>query len=127
MIFVTDRTEVPQTFYNISDLNRVESNVQTLSDLLNTAGYINSVDTKDTWSVTEFFNVEDDVRYIGNIDNLIDVFYTTAPQLPDSVRRMNYVGANNIEKNLESIYTLINNMIDNYKYAGTFESGEDIL
>ena len=125
MIFVTDRKS--GSYYNISDLNRVESNVKTLSDLLNTAGYINTVDTKSNWNVTEFFNVNDDVRYIGNINELIDVFYTTAEYMPDTLFKMDYKDANAIEENLESINTLLENMIAMYKQYGTFSFGENFL
>jgi len=125
LIFVTDRKS--GSYYNISDLNRVESNVKTLSDLLNTAGYINTVDTKSNWNVTEFFNVNDDVRYIGNINELIDVFYTTAEYMPDTLFKMDYKDANAIEENLESINTLLENMIAMYKQYGTFSFGENFL
>jgi hypothetical protein len=35
-----------------------------------------------------------------------------------------YVDANRYEQNLELLYSILNDILNNYKYSGTFTSGE---
>lgn len=124
MIFITNRKA--GSFYNISDINRVEGNTKTISDRLNLAGYVNVVDTKNNWDTLEFFNIEDGKRYLCNINTLIGVYYVDATTLPNDMSKIDYVDANVIEENLESINDLIDKMILSYRQSGTFKAGQNI-
>ncbi len=125
MIFVTDR--IAGAKYNISDLNRVESNTQEIADNLEAVGYILNLGTvKTDWLTTDFFKDSDDPRYLGNIQILIDTIRSEAPSLPINMVQLDYVDANNIEKNLESVNDIFNNIVKEFKYSGETFAGEDI-
>lgn len=111
MIFVTDRTESPRTYYNYTDLNRVEGNVFLISELLIQYGHYIDLEIKDDWSTVDFPKATEMIRYIGNVNVVKDAYHSLAPVPPINMNNLNYVGANNIEKTLESVYDILNESI----------------
>lgn len=109
MIFVTDRINTAK--YNYDDLNRVESNSLEISQLLSQYGYGNVLTVKTDWSISDFPKVTPMQRYIDNVNDLKDSFFSLAPNPPTNMNNINYVGANNIEKTQESVYNLINETV----------------
>lgn len=116
--------------YNYTDYNRVESAVAYLANLLTQNGYITTVTTKTTWGMGGDSNEPWDTemsRYLNNILYIAAQFYNpnTLPTIPDDI--LQFQNANAIEEFLTQIEIYIQNMIDNYRYCGTFYAGEDIL
>ena len=95
--------------YNTSDLNRVENKARYLSDLLNERGYTNSIITK-TWTTSDIFSSVEVTRYLNNLTTLKNVYpFGTMPSVP--AQWLDYNGANDIEKILVNIETILDNMI----------------
>lgn len=112
--------------YNATDLNRVEAAVQTLAAELNAAGYTVEI-------VPQSFAESDTIRltqwrqYLANIQALRDAYYTLdeTGELPGAEDRLDYIGANNIEKILADIDLLIGWMKSSYRRCGTFTAGNN--
>ena len=65
--------------------------------------------------------------YLDNVQRLRDAYYTLSEtgQLPDAEDRLEYIGANNIEKVLADIDLLIGWMKSSYRRCGTFQAGNN--
>ena len=65
--------------------------------------------------------------YLDNVQRLRDAYYTLAEtgQLPDAEDRLDYIGANTIEKILADIDLLIGCMKSSYRRCGTFRAGNN--
>ena len=112
--------------YNYIDLNRVEEWCKYLSDLLNSYGYVNLIDEKTDWNVNDIQTIEQMERYLKNVKILMETFIlkNDTPKLPDTINKLTYSQANDIEKILYDINELIDKMEAIFRYSGTFYSGE---
>lgn len=113
--------------YNVSDLNRVEYKVRELTDLLMIYGYSIPNTTKTTWEQSDFLREADAVRYLGNVERLIEGFYTlpTTPDLPLNMVNLTYAGANAIEKILHDISEIISSLEQIFIKSGVSNSGQE--
>ena len=114
--------------YNAADMNRFAAAVSTLSGLLNEAGYKNEI------SAQSFADGEDSTdekysTYLANVQILRDAISVraTTPELPAADAKLDYAGANNIEKILADLDELLGWMMHSRKYCGTFSAGQTIL
>lgn len=114
--------------YDAIDMNRVAAAVSTLSGLLNAAGYKNEV------SAQNFVEGEDSTDekysvYLANVQTLRDAIAVRAstPELPAADAKLDFIGANNIEKILADLDELLGWMTYSQKYCGTFAAGQTIL
>lgn len=114
--------------YDAIDMNRVAAAVSTLSGLLNAAGYKNEV------SAQNFVEGEDSTDekysvYLANVQTLRDAIAVrvSTPELPAADAKLDYIGANNIEKILADLDELFGWMTYSRKYCGTFAAGQTIL
>ena len=112
--------------YNCTDLNRVGHNLDFLSDVLNGYGYLVSVNPKTDWQNGDIPRASDMTQYLADLNAIKDKFYGTTP-LPESMNKINYTDANNIEKLLEEIETYINRMVAGFRKCGTFKSGQGVI
>lgn len=112
--------------YNISDLNRVESAVKYISDLLNSYGYSNIVDTK-TWADGDFFTPTHIARYLNNLDILKNAYFVDPkiPATPTSYKSIQQ--ANDIEKILSNIEKIIIGMEQSFIHCGVSICGQNRL
>lgn len=112
--------------YNYIDLNRVEEWCKYLSDLLNSYGYGNLISVKTDWNVKDIQTIEQMARYLNNIKILMETFVlkNDTPQLPESIDKLTFQKANDIEKILFDINELIEKMEAIFRYSGTFYSSE---
>ncbi len=110
--------------YTYTDLNRVESAMLTISNLLNECGYKNQITTKTNWGANDFFTSGDMQRWEFNLETLKSIFtvYVNTPLTPNSFRP--YTNANDIEKILYDINELIAKMKQNWRYANDLYAGE---
>lgn len=122
---ITDRGN-KETYYNASDLNRVEAATRTIAKILSDAGYPVTISTRTNWNVTDFPYDTEMQRYLSNIQLCMDQFVKVpGVTLPESMYALNYVGANNIEKILQGLDNLIFQMQSIYLHSGTFAAGTD--
>lgn len=129
---ITDRTSEDVTrkakkgYYNESDLNRVGSAMAYIRDKFNDNGYDVEISPKTTWKVEDIPSESDMVLYLGCLGTLKDVLTLPedTPEAPETMDKLTYVGANNIEKILLAIDEAINRSIAFLYYSGDIYSGE---
>ena len=107
---------------NVSDINRIESNIEYLGKQLVDHGYHTSVFTK-SWRNDDLPNEGDVARILENVRGLVNSYYThpVAPSIPNTL--LNYEDVNAVEKNLFLIKELLDCMVGSYRMCGTFQSG----
>ena len=110
---------------NVSDINRIEGNINYLSGKLNELGYVNTTYIK-SWNRLGLPNQQDINRITNNIKELITAFcqHPSAPNVPDKM--VDYNDINAIEKNLDLIKELIEYMINSFNVSGALQSGQSI-
>ena len=79
------------------------------------------------WRESDIIRLSQWRQYLANVQALRDAYYTLAEtgQLPDAEDRLDYAGANNIEKVLADIDMLIGWMKSSYRRCGTFQAGNN--
>ena len=92
-----------------------------------TAGAEISVLEDREWRESDIVRLSQWRQYLANVQALRDAYYTLAEtgQLPDAVDRLDYIGANTIEKVLADIDLLIGWMKSSYRRCGTFRAGNN--
>lgn len=115
--------EAAKGAYNYTDLNRVETAVGELAEMLGL-----SLVTKIDWTLWDIPTTSDMDRYLSNIVAIRDSCPGEAefPILPSSMNSLTYESANNIEKVLMQVYQ---NVISNEHdcILGKFVLGVDRL
>lgn len=114
--------------YNATDMNRVAEVVTEIAAELNSAGYTVTVNPR-TYAGTDIIRRSDFAAYLANVQTLRDAIAVRAstPELPAADAKLDFVGANNIEKILADLDELIGWMKYSQKYCGTFAAGQTIL
>ena len=121
---ITDRGS--GTFYNASDLNRVGDAVRYLAKRFTDYGYAVAVSPKADWSESDTPTASQMETYRLNIANLraaIAIMAST-PETPETMRALDYVKANDIERILQDLDTLITNMEQAWFFSGDLYAGE---
>ena len=79
------------------------------------------------WRETDIVRLSQWRQYLANVQALRDAYYTLAEtgQLRGVEDRLDYIGANNIEKILADIDLLIGWMKSSYRRCGTFRAGNN--
>ena len=79
------------------------------------------------WRESDIVRLSQWRQYLANVQALRDAYYTLAEtgQLPGAEDRLDYAGANTIEKVLADIDLLIGWMKSSYRRCGTFQSGNN--
>lgn len=123
--------------YNFTDLNRVEQAVKTLAAALTSAGYpveiapvLKGSKAEDReWQEGDVLYRPQWTTYLDNVQKLRDAYYTLAEtgELPAPEDKLNYQGANTIEKILADIDLLIDCMKASYRRCGTFRAGNNAV
>lgn len=116
--------EAAKGAYNYTDLNRVESAVAEIAPSLG----LNLV-TKTDWGLWDTPFKADMDRYLGNVVAIRDACPgdVTFPTLPDSMSRLDYRGANNIERVLEIAYKYVSSMVIGNAILGEAVLGNMVL
>lgn len=140
--------------YNALDLNRVENAISFLSNQLRelpkdikehakvVGVYWEEIynvpydpelyyySTKIDWALTDFFDYDNQKRYLGNIKHIVTSFSYESDDVPDSFDEFDFNSANNAEKilfrlneDIESMRKEKKRLIDNTKSAW-YQSGE---
>jgi chaperonin GroEL (HSP60 family) len=112
--------------YNYKDLNRVEMAVSYLKDYLGSYGYVADIGPLRTWTEKDVPTVSDMQRYLDNvriIRSVLTVFPST-PQVPESMENFTFTKANQLEKILQDVESLVKNMVAASIQAGEIYGGE---
>lgn len=129
---ITDRTRadvVNQTdkgFYNASDLNRVGAAVQYVAGRFAAQGYAVAVSPKTDWLASDIPTASDLETYrqnIATLRGLIAVMKST-PETPETMRFLDYIKANDIERILLDLDTLLTNAALAWYQSGEIYAGE---
>lgn len=122
---ITDRPNA-DTYYNYTDLNRVEAAAAEVADLLTAEGYYITITVKTDWARGDLPYKSQMDRYIGNLHYIERQFAPVeGAELPETMAKLDYMGANNIEKFLAGIPPMVEEMIANYRQCNGFECGEE--
>ena len=136
MEFITDRTKADvlqgtaKGFYGAEDLNRVESAVKELVELVKPFGINKQIETKTDWDFPEVFSAdkwptkEQMARYINNV-HIICGAVDMAAGLPNTMERLTWDGANQIEIALQNAYKRVRKTIENIRYSGEIFAEEE--
>ena len=96
--------------YTHKDLNRVEKAVKELSERMTMLGYTHpKLVIKTDWTYTDTFWRDDYERYLGNLAALVNSIsvYEDTPDVPSVKDKLNYALANEIEKILVDLSTIL--------------------
>ena len=113
--------------YNISDLNRVEEAFEYLRDKMNNSyGFNLAIPTKTNWTNTDNVIHSDMERYRQNVAKIRDAIAMPVgtPQTPASMNKLTAKEANDIEKILQAVEVLLDNISAAWFYSGEIYSGE---
>lgn len=124
---VTDRTSqdvatrTQKGFYNVSDVTRVNSYIEYLSDVLD----LNL--TVKNFSLGEILTREDFDDILDNVNTIRAAWYVSheTPATPIAVN-WDYTKANNLEKILYSLDEFYQSVSIDKIYSGTFRAGNQI-
>lgn len=120
---ITDRTG---GYYNATDLNRVGSAMKWVRDRLVEYGYICDISPKIDYAMQDIPIVTQMAQYLSDLETLREAFsvFTTTPAVPEDMDDLTVDEANNIEKILRDLDTLITYMVAAFVYSGEVYSGE---
>lgn len=113
--------------YTHNDLLRVETTVENLAVQLRKLGYVVPKMTKRfDWTYKETITKEELDRYFSNIETLRSVrgVFSSTPKTPSTQGRFDYSKANDIERILYDISTIIEKQEKSWCYMGEIISGE---
>ena len=111
--------------FNYTDLNRIENKQDELKNLFNDMGYWNTPIKNKVWGEKDIFNVDEFQRIIDNTNVLRQAFfvYKETPNTPPV--SYHYKDINALEKILNDLDVMINDVKSHYRECGTFECGEE--
>ena len=115
--------------YHKGDLNRVGVALNYLRDRLAEANYITyqtDFTAKTNWTITSIPTADELTYYLKCVSNVREAMaqFESTPPAPIDTGALNIEEANNIEKILIDVETLINNMLAARLYCGDVYAGE---
>ena len=132
LTLITDRTaedvanKTEKGFYNASDLNRVGAAVQYVAERFAAHGYTVAVSPKTDWLTSDIPTASELETYrqnIATLRGLIAVMKST-PETPETMRFLDYIKANDIERILLDLDTLLTNAALAWYQSGELYAGE---
>ena len=135
MELITNRTEQDvrqkdgRGAYSYMDLNRVE---RAVTDVLNAAVQMDTpldLETKTDWGPPGVFpenfpTASQMERYLGNV-RMIRSAFGISVALPQSMSRLTWRSANNIERVLQEALQIADQTISNFVFCGELFAGEE--
>lgn len=129
---ITDRTAADvasgtdKGYYNVTDLNRVGAAVKYIAKQFTGYGYAVEISPKTDWSESDTPTASQMETYRLNIANLraVIAIMASTPKTPETMRFLDYLKANDIERILQDLDTLITNMAQAWFFSGDLYAGE---
>lgn len=122
---VTDRTQSDvdaknsKGVYRAEDLNRVGYAMDYLANIIRGYGYTLEVHTKTDWTDEDWKLTGEMVKYLQSLNNLKAVF-STPVELPETMEKIDYRDANNIEQLLLTIDETIVRVVAGFTRANAY-------
>lgn len=110
-------------WYDYRDLNRVGEAIIYVRDRLKAVGEVVAVEPKIDWTLNDLPTYGAIAEYLNNIEKLRSVMPVPI-ETPVSGLLLNYEEANDIERILEYLEILIDNIEQTYLYSGEIYAGE---
>ena len=134
LVLITDRTQQDVTngtekgSYNASDLNRVGAAMAYLRDKLNDNGYFVEISPKTDWRKADVPTDTSMAFYLECVRLVRGILPlpSNTPEVPEAMKNLTYTTANNIEKILEAVDSMLAKSISFLYYSGDIYSGEVI-
>lgn len=125
---IFDRTQqdilnkTKKSYYNVDDLTRINSYIKLLSDYLGLGLVI------ETYTLGQIITLDNINLILNNIQTLKDNWYVAndTPYTPIA-NGYNYKSANDVEKILSDLNDFKISVESDFKYSGTFYSGEEVI
>lgn len=125
---IFDRTQqdivnkTKKSYYNVNDLIRINDWIKLLSDYLGLGLKI------ETYSLGQIITLDNINLILNNIQTLKDNWYVAndTPYTPIA-NGYNYKSANDVEKILSDLNDFMISVESDFKYSGTFYSGEEVI
>ena len=122
---ITDGVELKGCL-NCTDLNRIENNIEYLSELLNELYYCNTIDKRDAqWSMDDIPTKTNIERILNNLNELLIKYYTLDEALVIPETLTHFEAVNIVEKCIYLIKVMIDDMVTSFRECGTFNCGEE--
>lgn len=116
--------------YGYTDLHRVESAVAEIFLSFRQLGFSNVLPTKTDWKLPGDFDANSwptdfqMMRYLSNVKQIKELFPNQV-ELPETMKNLTWIGANNIEKVLQIADERIRGIRKTYRYSGEIFAGEE--
>ena len=115
-------------YYNYTDINRVENNINEVRTYLIGIGYVVPTITVNTARTTTSYDLISSINRIeNNLDTIKNAMFTPSGWQSkitwDTTTKMSADVANRWENNALLLYTLAQNIYAAYTYCGAFNSG----
>lgn len=136
MQLVTDRTYTDVLMgnqkgcYGPEDLNRVEQAVAELAAIAQALDVQGEFVIKTDWALPSVFSPDSWPtatqmrRYLDNVHRLCSAVELAA-DLPTTMEKLTWEGANRIEQALEQTHTRIHNILQTFQFSGEIFAGEE--
>lgn len=110
-------------FYNLEDIQRVNSYIKYLSDYLKL-----ELSIKEDYQLGNIITEEAMQQIIDNINSIRAAWYVAqdTPETP-IVSGYNFNAANDVEKILQHLYDFAISVQTDFKYSGTFNAGQEVI
>ena len=108
----------------VNMLNRIENKQAELAAILSGYAYMVHIENKTDWQNEEIFTHQHHQRLINNLDKLKAAYYIYSSTPITPTYMYDFQSANDIEKILEDIENMIEDMKSRFRECGTFECGE---
>lgn len=120
-----EKNTLERGLLTINTLNRIEVMQATLPNIFNGMGYWNIQIENESWDETQIFDVDDFQRIIDNTNLLRGAFlvYSHTPDTPPV--SYYYVDINSLEKILNDLDLMINDIKSYYAECGNYYCGEE--
>lgn len=107
---------------NLTDINRIEGNIQYLSDRLDELHYPPGTSCK-VWERSGLPTAQDVKRILSNVRLIIAAYHQQegVPDVPEDMSTFSDINA--VEENLCAIKQLLDSMVDRFQKSGMFKSG----
>lgn len=108
--------------FNLTDINRIEGDIQYISDRLDELHYPPGTSCK-VWERSGLPTARDVKRILSNVRLIIAAYHQQAdvPDVPEDMSTFSDINA--VEENLCAIKQLLDSMVDGFQKSGMFKSG----
>lgn len=117
-------TTLERGMITTNTINRIARAQKELSDRINGLGYFNTPIDIIEYTGSDIFTDKDLERLVSNNAILRKAFFVFKNSPKNAIAKYHYAEFNALERILSDLFTMAEFVSNNYRQAGTFESGE---